>query len=137
MERQKSWTGPALREGALIVGVCLLLIFVVPIVLSDFRLALLSKFLTFAIVALAIDLIWGYTGMLSLGHGVFFGLGGYAMAMYLKLEASGSQLPDFMSWSGLTQMPWFWRPFGSPLFALLMTLLLPMLLAGLLGYMVF
>jgi urea transport system permease protein len=121
----------------LVPAILLLLLLIAPVALSDFRLSLLGKFVTFAIAALAIDLIWGYTGMLSLGHGVFFGLGGYAMAMYLKLEASGSQLPDFMSWSGLTQMPWFWRPFGSPLFALLMTLLLPMLLAGLLGYMVF
>jgi len=121
----------------LVPAVLLLLLLLAPVGLSDFRLSLLGKFVTFAIAALAIDLIWGYTGMLSLGHGVFFGLGGYALAMYLKLEASGNQLPDFMGWSGLTALPWFWQPFASPLFAAAMVLLLPMLLAGALGYMVF
>src|SRR3954462_8360928 len=82
-----------------------------PLVVPDFRLNLLGKFVTFAIAAVALDLIWGYSGMLSLGQGVFFGLGGYVMAMYLKLEASGGHLPDFMSWSGLTDLPWFWQPF--------------------------
>ena len=109
---------------------CLLLIVVAPLVLSDFRLALLSKFLTFAIVALAIDLAWGYTGMLSLGHGVFFGLGAYALAMYLKLEAAKDGLPDFMGWSGLRDLPWFWVPFGNPWFALLMVVVLPGVLAA-------
>src|SRR6266480_4341063 len=100
MERQRSWSGPAAREGVLIVGM--------PLLLSEFRLALLAKFLTFAIVALAIDLAWGYTGMLSLGHGVFFGLGAYALAMHLKLESAKDGLPDFMGWSGLRDLPWFW-----------------------------
>ena len=121
----------------LVPVILLLLLLIAPVELSDFRLNLLGKFVTYAIAALAIDLIWGYSGMLSLGQGVFFGLGAYAMAMYLKLEASGNQLPDFMSWSGLSQMPWFWQPFNSPVFAILMTMLLPMVLAGLLGYMVF
>src|SRR5437016_2206941 len=100
-----------------------------PLVLSDFRLSLLAKFLTYAIVALGLDLIWGYGGMLSLGHGVFFGLGAYGMAMYLKLEASGSKLPDFMGWSGVESLPWFWEPFHNPVFAILMALFIPALLA--------
>ena len=67
---------------------------------DPFRLGLLTKFLALAILAVGLDLIWGYGGILSLGHGVFFGLGAYAMAMYLKLDASGASLPDFMGWSG-------------------------------------
>ena len=108
-----------------------------PLVLSDFRLSLLAKFLTYAIVALGLDLIWGYGGMLSLGHGVFFGLGAYGMAMYLKLEASGNRLPDFMGWSGVDSLPWFWVPFHNPVFAILMAIFIPALLATLLGYLVF
>jgi len=108
-----------------------------PLVLSDFRLSLLAKFLCFAIVALGIDLIWGYGGMLSLGHGFFFGLGAYAVAMYLKLEDGKGDLPDFMQWSGLRELPPYWVPFGSPVFALAAAVLLPTLAAGGLGYLVF
>ena len=112
-------------------------LFSAPLYLNDFRLNLLAKFLAFAIVALGLDLIWGYTGILSLGHGVFFGLGAYAMAMHLKLEASGNRLPDFMDWSGLTALPWFWRPFESFGFAVAAGILLPALLALALGYVTF
>jgi urea transport system permease protein len=114
-----------------------ILLVLAPLIFSDFRLNLLAKFLTYAIVALGVDLIWGYGGMLSLGQGVFFGLGAYAMAMYLKLEASGDRLPDFMGWSGLDQLPWFWEPFHNPVFAIFVALALPMLLAALLGFLVF
>ncbi|WP_407944627.1 urea ABC transporter permease subunit UrtC [Paenibacillus swuensis] len=108
-----------------------------PLFLNDFRLNLLAKFLAFAIVAIGLDLLWGYTGILSLGHGVFFGIGAYAMAMYLKLEASGGKLPDFMNWSGLTQLPWFWKPFEYFWFAFPMGILLPALLALMLGFFTF
>lgn len=108
-----------------------------PTFLADFRLSLLAKFLTYAIVALAIDLVWGYGGMLSLGHGVFFGLGGYAFAMYLKQESSRGELPDFMSWSGLNALPTFWVPFANPWFAMAMVMVIPAVLAGLIGYLVF
>jgi urea transport system permease protein len=108
-----------------------------PLALSDFRLNLLAKFLTFAMVAIGLDLLWGYGGMLSLGQGVFFGLGAYAMAMYLKLEASGDYLPDFMTWTGLKELPFFWAPFGSPVLAIGVGLIGPALVAGLLGYLVF
>ena len=136
-ETQPGLSGPALREIALVAGLCLLMIVVLPLVLSEFRLALLAKFLTFAIVALAIDLAWGYTGMLSLGHGVFFGLGAYALAMHMKLEAAKDGLPDFMGWSGLRELPGFWVPFESGAFALLMALVLPAVLASILGLVMF
>nr|WP_036709420.1 urea ABC transporter permease subunit UrtC [Paenibacillus pinihumi] len=112
-------------------------LFCAPLYLSDFRLNLLAKFLAFAIVALGLDLIWGYTGILSLGHGVFFGLGAYAMAMYLKLEASGDKLPDFMGWSGLANLPWFWKPFESFWFAAAAGIAIPALLALVLGFFTF
>ena len=76
------------------MGFLAVLLAAAPLVLSDFRLALLAKFLCFAIVALSLDLIWGYGGMLSLGHGFFFGLGAYSVAMYLKLEDGAGSLPD-------------------------------------------
>ena len=119
--------------------VAFFLFVVAPNTLGEFRLSLLAKFLTYAIVALGVDLLWGYTGMLSLGHGVFFGLGAYCWAMYLKLEAAasaGEAMPDFMVWSGLKILPAFWMPFSSPIFAGAMVLLVPMALASLLGYLV-
>ncbi len=108
-----------------------------PPFLSDFQLSLLAKFMVFAIVAVSLDLIWGYAGILSLGHGVFFGLGAYAFGMHLKLEAAGQKLPDFMAWSGLTALPWFWGPFADPAFALAMVFLTPMAVAGLLSFLAF
>jgi urea transport system permease protein len=116
---------------------CLLILLLMPLILSDFRLNQLGRFLALAIVALGLDLIWGYGGMLSLGQGLFFGLGAYGFAMFLKLHASGGKLPDFMFWSGLTELPWFWAPFSSPIFAVLAALAIPALLAGILGYFVF
>lgn len=113
------------------------LLLAAPIYLSEFRLTLLGKFLTFAIVAVGLDLIWGYGGMLSLGQGLFFGLGAYALAMYMKLEASGERLPDFMVWSGLKDLPLLWQPFQYPVFALLMVVVIPMLVASVLGFFVF
>ena len=122
------WIAPAL---------VLALLLAAPLLLSDFRVALLGKFLTFAILAMSLNLIWGYGGMLSLGHGVFFGLGGYAMAMFLKLESAQGKLPDFMFWSGLTELPFFWAPFQYGWFAIPMTFIVPATLAGGLGYLVF
>lgn len=108
-----------------------------PLFLSDFRTNLLGKFIAYAILALGIDMIWGYTGILSLGHGVFFGLGAYGMAMYLKLEASSGKMPDFMSWSGKESMPWFWKPFASAPFAMSMSIIIPVAVAALIGYLTF
>ncbi|MEQ8155013.1 MAG: urea ABC transporter permease subunit UrtC [Clostridiaceae bacterium] len=108
-----------------------------PLVLSDFRTNLLGKFICFAIVAIGLDLIWGYTGILSLGHGVFFGIGAYCMAMYLKLQSSGSKVPDFMAWSGVGKLPLFWVPFKNPVFALAMVVIAPAAIAFILGLFTF
>ncbi|GAA4523957.1 MULTISPECIES: urea ABC transporter permease subunit UrtC [Nonomuraea] len=108
-----------------------------PLLLEPFRLSLLAKYLCYAIVALGIGLAWGQGGMLTLGQGVFFGLGGYAMAMYLKLSESGGGLPDFMVWSGVEELPALWAPFANPVFALTMAVAGPVLLAVVLGTLVF
>ncbi|AFC28021.1 urea ABC transporter permease UrtC [Paenibacillus mucilaginosus 3016] len=117
--------------------VLLALMLLAPMLLSEFRLSLLGKFLAFAVLAMGLDLIWGYTGILSLGHGVYFGLGAYCMAMHLKLAASPDGLPDFMSWSGVEQLPWFWTPFQSAGAALLLAVLVPVIVAFVLGYLTF
>ncbi|TEB15303.1 leucine/isoleucine/valine transporter permease subunit [Pelotomaculum sp. FP] len=119
------------------ISIIFIILCLAPLFLTDFRINLLGKFVAYAILALGIDLIWGYTGILSLGHGVFFGLGAYCMAMYLKLEASGGKVPDFMSWSGQEILPWFWRPFASAPFAIVMAILIPTLLASIIGYLTF
>jgi urea transport system permease protein len=132
---------PARVRGALgrwvPIALLVLVLVVVPSFLSEFRINLLGKFLSLAILAISLDLVWGYAGMLSLGHGVFFGLGGYAFAMFLKLEASSGQLPDFMFWSGLKELPVFWSPFEHASIAILMVFMVPGMLAGVLGYLVF
>jgi len=113
-----------------------------PLRVSDFTLNLFGKFLAYAILALGIDLIWGYTGVLSLGHGVFFGLGAYAMGMHLMLEI-GTQgvyrnvLPDFMVWNRVTELPLFWKPFYSATFTLVAVLLVPAVVAFGFGYLTF
>jgi urea transport system permease protein len=129
--------GSFLSQLSLVILVGAFLIFVLPSFISDFRQNVLGKLFTFAIIAIGLDLLWGYGGMLSLGQGVFFGLGGYSMAMYMKLESSGEQLPDFMVWSGLHSLPWFWEPFRNAWFAIPMALIGPGILAFALGYMVF
>jgi len=117
--------------------VLFVLLAIAPLFLSNFRTNLLGKFIAFAVLALGIDLIWGYTGILSLGHGVFFGLGAYCMAMYLKLEASNGKLPDFMSWSGQEVLPWFWKPFAYAPMAIVLAILVPVMLALIIGYLTF
>lgn len=111
---------------------------VLPVVLPPFRLNLLGRFLSLGIVALGVDLIWGYTGMLSLGQGIFFALGGYALGMYLQLDSlEPGQLPEFFGLYGVKSLPAFWQPFGSPVFTLFAIWVIPALVAGLLGYLVF
>jgi urea transport system permease protein len=126
-----------LAQLVLVAAAAVLLLVVLPSMLSDFRLNLLGKLLCFAIIAIGIDLLWGYGGMLSLGQGVFFGLGAYSTAMYMKLVASDGELPDFMNWSGLSALPWFWKPFENAWFALPVAVIGPGVLAFVLGYMVF
>lgn len=126
------WAGPVM----FVAGIGVLL--VAPATLDVFRLGLLAKYLCFAIIAVGIALAWGRGGMLVLGQGVFFGLGGYAMGMHLKLADAGpGQLPDFMVWSGVEELPLIWVPFANPVFALAMVVLLPVALATGLGLLVF
>ncbi|MEJ7797571.1 MAG: urea ABC transporter permease subunit UrtC [Solirubrobacteraceae bacterium] len=115
------------------------LLLVAPAVLSDFRLSLLAKFLCFAIIAIGIGLAWGQGGMLVLGQGLFFGLGGYSMGMHMKIvDAGAGQLPDILTYSGQYEsLPALWKPFGSAWFALPMAIVLPMAIAALLGYAIF
>ncbi len=110
--------------------------------ISEFRINLLGKFLAFAILAMGLNLAWGYTGILSLGQGVYFGLGGYCMAMYLLLKVGasghyGSALPDFMVWNQITELPWFWKPFNYAWVAIPCVILVPMSLAAGFGYLLF
>lgn len=123
------------------------LIFIVfPLSMDIFRLNLVGKYLTYAFVALGLVLCWGYGGILSLGQGVFFGLGGYCMAMFLKLEASSPEatkiqstpgIPDFMDWNQLTELPWFWEPFHSLGFTLLAVIVVPSIFAYIIGVAMF
>lgn len=133
-----------LIEAGIVGAIALILILVMPPLLIAIgqasRVELLGRFLALAIVALGIDLIWGFTGMLSLGHGVFFALGGYALAMHLKLQipSDGSiQLPEFMNLYGVTELPLFWKPFYSFPVTVLAIVIIPSLLAAILGYLVF
>ncbi len=123
-----------------------LIFIVLPLGLDIFRLNLVGKYLTYAFVAVGLVLCWGYGGVLSLGQGVFFGLGGYCMAMFLKLEASDPEstsiqstpgIPDFMDWNQITELPWFWEPFHSFTFTLFAIPLVPVLLAFILGFAMF
>ncbi|NJK28004.1 MAG: urea ABC transporter permease subunit UrtC [Coleofasciculaceae cyanobacterium SM2_3_26] len=124
-------------EVGIVGAIALVCLFVLPALLPGFRLKLLGRFLALAIAALGIDVIWGYTGLLSLGHGIFFALGGYALAMHLQLQIPAGQLPDFFTLYGVTELPWFWRPFYSFPFTVLGTFLIPAIAAGLMGYLVF
>lgn len=118
------------------LGVALLL--ASPAFLSDYDLSLLGRFLALSLVTLGIVWAWGYTGLLSLGQGVFFGLGAYALAMHLKLaDLPPGELPDFMVWNGVESLPWWWVPFRNPWFALAMVVLLPGITAFLLSLLLF
>src|SRR5450432_122167 len=122
--------------GFLILATLLLVIF--PLSMGAFRLNLLGKYLTYAFVALGLVVCWGHAGILSLGQGVFFGLGGYCMAMFLKLEASDPistkiqstpGIPDFMDWNQITHLPAFWVPFKSLFLTVVAIPLVPSVLA--------
>ena len=133
------------QMGSLLI-LTLLLVVVLPLSLDIFRLNLVGKYLTYAFVAIGLVMLWGYGGVLSLGQGVFFGLGGYAMAMFLKLEASDPEstkiqstpgIPDFMDWNQLTELPTFWLPFKSFPFALAAVIVVPVLLAWIVSFAMF
>ena len=131
---------------ASVLVLTLLLAVVLPLALDIFRLNLVGKYLTYAFVAVGLVMVWGYGGVLSLGQGVFFGLGGYAMAMFLKLEASDPittkiqstpGIPDFMDWNQLTALPAFWVPFKSLSFTLFAVIAVPTLLAWIVSFAMF
>lgn len=119
------------------VALLALLVIAFPLLLDPFRLNLIGKYLALAFVAIGIVLTWGYGGILSLGQGVFFGLGGYMMAMFLKLEASGPDLPDFMVWSSVEALPRWWEPFRSLSWTVLSIFVLPAVSAYLFSYAIF
>ena len=142
------------RGGAIVLALIALMMIIVPISnlvlpassplhLSTFTVTLLGKFLCYALLALSVDLIWGYCGILSLGQGAFFSLGGYAMGMYLmrQIGARGQygnpELPDFMVFLNWDHLPWYWLGFDSFGFALLMIILVPGILAFVFGWLTF
>lgn len=135
------------KEGAIgLVILAVLILFIMPMFLDVFRLNLMGKYLTFAFVAVGLVLCWGHGGILSLGQGIFFGIGGYCMAMFLKLEASDMQstaaqttpgIPDFMDWNQITSLPMLWEPFHSFSFTLFAIIIIPVLLAFIIGFAMF
>jgi len=135
------------KEGAIgLLVLCVLLFVIFPLVLNGFRLNMVGKYLSYAFVAVGLVLCWGYGGILSLGQGVFFGLGGYCMAMFLKLEASDPEstkiqstpgIPDFMDWNQITELPAIWLPFKSLPLTLILVMAVPMVLALIVGISMF
>jgi len=142
------------RGGQLLLLLLAILLVVVPVGnlllpvesdwhISTYSVTLLGKYLSYALLALAVDLVWGYLGILSLGHGAFFALGGYAMGMYLMRQIGdrgvygNPDLPDFMVFLNWQELPWFWYGFDHFSFALLMVLLVPGALAFLFGWLAF
>ncbi|RPG83485.1 MAG: urea ABC transporter permease subunit UrtC [Coraliomargarita sp. TMED73] len=135
------------KEGVIafiLLAVVLLLVF--PLCLNTFRLNLTGKYLCYAFVAIGLVMCWGNAGILSLGQGMFFGAGGYCMAMFLKLEASDPEstaiqstpgIPDFMDWNQVTELPWFWFPFKSFPLTIALIFILPAVLAFLLSVFYF
>ncbi|MBF3313929.1 urea ABC transporter permease subunit UrtC, partial [Leptospira borgpetersenii serovar Hardjo-bovis] len=119
---------PRLRMllGSVLVALLLIMPFLAllpaahPLSLSTYTLTLVGKVLCYAVFAVALDQVWGYAGLLSLGHGLFFALGGYAMGMYLMRQAAGDGLPAFMSYLSWRELPWFW--WGTDHFAWAMVL---------------
>jgi urea transport system permease protein len=126
--------------------IAVIILLVLPATLDIFRLNLVGKYLTYSFVAVGLVLCWGHTGILSLGQGVFFGLGGYCMAAFLKLEASSVEntkiqstpgIPDFMDWNQITELPFFWVPFKSLPLALIAVIAVPTITAFVVGAAMF
>ncbi|OIQ49026.1 leucine/isoleucine/valine transporter permease subunit [Pseudodesulfovibrio hydrargyri] len=145
IQSKRAWLG-TLAAALLFLAVIPILNLYVPeqslLHVPDYIIQLLGKFLCYALCALAIDLIWGFTGILSLGHGVFFALGGYAMGMYLMRAMAGmgvykSNLPDFMVFLDWKELPWFWLGFDHFWFAMLMVVLVPGVFAFIFGFFAF
>lgn len=134
--------------GQIVLGVVLAIAVLVPIgnlavqpgsvfYVPDYTVTLLGKYMCFALLALALDLVWGYCGLLSLGHGAFFSLGGYAMGMYLMREANEQSLPNFMSFMEWQSYPWYWFGFDMFPFAAIMIFVAPGVLAFVFGWLAF
>ena len=128
---------------AIITGISFLVMAILPLIVGNFQVSLLSKLLLYGSLAISLDLVWGFTGILSFAHGVFFTLGGYAMAYYLKLNLSaegnnyGINLPDFMVWNGLEKLPWFIAPLKYFPIAAIAMVLVPAAFAYLIGWFIF
>ena len=146
LESHRGWTAFMALAAVLMLVVPVLNLAVPPeswLHVPTFWVTTLGKFLCFAMLALALDLIWGYAGILSLGHGAFFGLGGYAMGMYLMRQIGERgvyghpELPDFMVFLNWKELPWYWYGFDSFAFALLMAMLVPGALAFVFGWLAF
>ncbi|KAA0694305.1 urea ABC transporter permease subunit UrtC [Halopseudomonas laoshanensis] len=129
-----------------LLALAVLLMVILPLTLDIFRLNLLGKYLTYAFVAVGLVLCWGYGGILSLGQGIFFGLGGYCMAMFLKLESSAPEftsiqstpgIPDFMDWNQITELPMMWMPFNSLFLTIVLILTVPAIVAFIIGFAMF
>ncbi|WP_144864791.1 urea ABC transporter permease subunit UrtC [Hyella patelloides] len=126
-----------------ISGIIFIIMAILPLFLGSFQVSLLSKLLLFGALAVSLDLVWGFTGILSFAHGVFFTLGGYAMAYYLKLNLAaegntyGVDLPDFMVWNGLTELPWFIAPLKYFPLAAIAMVAVPAIFAYLIGWFIF
>ncbi len=137
----RAWTAIALVVGVFACLPALNLLFPVghPLHVSSFAIGLIGKFICYAMAALALDLVWGYTGILSLGHGLFFALGGYAHGMYLMRagKASADIVPDFMTFLSWKTYPWFWSFTEHFWYAMFLMLAVPGLLAFLFGYFAF
>ena len=142
------------RGGQVMMGLLLVVMIAVPVLnlvvpessflhLSTYSVTLLGKYLTYALLAISVDLVWGYLGILSLGHGAFFALGGYAMGMYLMRQIGdrgvygNPELPDFMVFLDYTELPWFWQGFDMFWFAAIMIVLVPGVLAFVFGWLAF
>ncbi|GAN76421.1 urea ABC transporter permease subunit UrtC [Acidisphaera rubrifaciens] len=137
---------PERRELLWLAIFSVIILVVLPSILEPFRLNLFGKYLTYGFVTLGLVICWGDAGILSLGQGVFFGLGGYCMAMFLKLEASSVAntkiqstpgIPDFMDWNQITHLPFFWQPFHSLAFSLAAVVVVPTVLALVIGVAMF
>src|SRR6478609_7056273 len=147
MSRSLSATKRDRIEIGCVVLVALFLIVVFPLLhafgfVSNFTIGVWGKYMCYALLAISVDLLWGYTGLLSLGQALFFTLGGYMLGMHLmlmigKLGQYKSDLPDFMVFLGHTFLPWFWKPFQSFGFSALMVLLVPGVLALVFGHLAF
>ena len=134
-------------RSAIAIAVCFAILLILPwlhllpadssLYLSAYWVTLIGKIMCLALVALALDLVWGYAGILSLGHGVYFALGGYAFGMYLMREASGNELPEFMRFLSWTELPWYWLGTEYMLWALALVVLVPGVVAFIFGYFAF